>query len=213
MVSSSAVVMIFDNLTSSLCVSNKMRTKHRDDPAVAPEPASRYGLKLGGPNVSIFAHFNAGQNHRELVATKAPTYGLATSDIVCLRDDQAWVWSQLPCSRSSQSSGANDSESSKELARMSEARTFVFGSDGSLSDVPMGFISPLPPLAAPSWDEVSSSMNEAFSGWLDPGAGVPCLGKDGKGGEPSVDPSRQLQRGDSEWFEEGSAVGGTPEQV
>jgi len=196
-----------------------MRMKYRDDPAVAPEPALRYGLKLGGPSLSVFAHFNATLNHRELVATKAPIYGLATSDIVCLRDDQAWVWSQLPSSTNSGgSSDVDDTQSSEDptcamSASSSDARTFVFGSDGSLSDVPMGFIPPLPPLAAPSWDEVASSTNEAFSGWLDPGAGVPCLGKDGKSGEPSVDPSRQLQRGDSEWFEEGSAVGGAPAQV
>jgi hypothetical protein len=82
-----------------------------------------------------------------------------------------------------------------------------------LANVPLGHVPPLPPLAPLPWAQVAAAANAAFSGWLDPAAGVVCVGKGGVGGEPAVDPSRQLQRGDSEWFEEGAAVGGASAQV
>jgi peptidase E len=65
-----------------------------DDPSEAPAPPPLEGLGLAGPARCLFPHYNAAAGHAALVSRMAPQYALDTRDVLCLRDDQAWVFSQ-----------------------------------------------------------------------------------------------------------------------
>ena len=120
----------------SICGSGSVDIAHFkgwDDPNMAPSWSEgrlpKYGLRLAGPDLCIFPHFSEQQNHRALIETKKSEYSLDRSDIVALADDQAFVWSQ---------SGARGDTSAT-------ARRFIFGADGSMSQVASP--APLEPLA------------------------------------------------------------------
>ena len=91
-----------------------------DSPSVVPdvdwssERATR-GLGLGGAGVHFFPHFDAGSGHAELVETsRSRMQGNSggTSEVVTLRDDQAFVWTQV-----------RDDQA---------GRSFIFHGDGAL---------------------------------------------------------------------------------
>ena len=71
------------------------------------------------------------------------------------------------------------------------ARSFIFHRDGALSSLASS--PPLPSLTDEAYAHLSHVPSAHFEG------GVACKG------EPAVDPSRMLQRGDSEWIEEHSS--------
>lgn len=151
-----------------------------DNPDLSPEPLTHFrGLGLLGPNVSVFPHFSEERGHVELISEKREAHRLGNDHtIINIEDAQAFVWSQR---------GSDEEKVKDDRSRAAAvSRSFVFNGGnqfGALEHVSAP--APLPPLT--------------------PG-GV-AVGGVAAAGEPPVDPSRIMQRGDSEWFEEGSPFG------
>jgi peptidase E len=174
----------------SICAAASVEIAHFkgwDDPAKAPAPTLHYGLRLVGENTSVFPHYSFEKGHDALIALKSREFdGLndPQHQVVPLKDDQAFVWSQT-------AAAADDDD---DAVKNTQATSFVFSQDGALESL----CSPptLAPLAAPPLRETASGIEAEWCEGLAIAGGVPCEG------EPAIDPSRVVQRGDSEWFEE-----------
>jgi peptidase E len=167
------------------------RFKGWDDPSAAPPDTPTYGLGLAGSSLSVFAHYLP-DKHDALIRAKAAEFGLGESGpqghrIVRLRDTEAFVWSQQA------SSGSDVSGPGRRGSDV--ATTFIFGRDGTMSEVE--WKEPLPPLVPAPY----AHLTEEDLRPCEEKGGVACKG------EPAIDPSRAGQRGDSEWFEENSPLG------
>jgi peptidase E len=196
----------------AICGGASVATAHFkgwDDPALAPENPLRSprGLALAGPDLSVFPHFDEGEGHAALIAEKRVEHRLLGQQqeeeeegggrvaggggegggggsargghrIVTLKESQAFVWSQSAAGAGEEGGGM--------------ARSFTFNADqfGALEGA--WAPPPLSPLAL---------GYEAATGGGGGVGGVTSVG------EPPVDPSRIMQRGDSEWFEEASPFG------